>query len=103
MNQAMSLSKQEYHEKYGLTAERVKRMKETAIIMHPAPFNRGVEIADEVVECAKSADLQTDQQRRFRSDGCAEMGDGGTINELFNAEWRCAVPRQNPQNGCAGG
>ncbi len=52
--QAMSLSKQEYHEKYGLTAERVKRMKDHAIIMHPAPFNRGVEIADEVVECAKS-------------------------------------------------
>ena len=22
--------------------------------MHPAPFNRGVEIADEVVECEKS-------------------------------------------------
>ena len=29
-------------------------MKEKAIIMHPAPVNRGVEIADEVVECSKS-------------------------------------------------
>jgi aspartate carbamoyltransferase catalytic subunit len=29
-------------------------MKENAIIMHPAPFNRGVEIADDVVECKKS-------------------------------------------------
>ena len=29
-------------------------MKEKAIIMHPAPVNRGVEIADEVVECEKS-------------------------------------------------
>ena len=29
-------------------------MKENAIIMHPAPFNRGLEIADEVVECEKS-------------------------------------------------
>ena len=29
-------------------------MKEKAIIMHPAPFNRGVEIADDVVECEKS-------------------------------------------------
>ncbi len=29
-------------------------MKEGAIIMHPAPFNRGVEIADEVVECNRS-------------------------------------------------
>ncbi len=29
-------------------------MKEGAIIMHPAPFNRNVEIADEIVECAQS-------------------------------------------------
>ena len=29
-------------------------MKENAIIMHPAPFNRGVEIASEVCECKKS-------------------------------------------------
>ena len=52
--QAMSISTQEYHQKYGLTMERVNTMKEKAIIMHPAPFNRGVEIADEVVECEKS-------------------------------------------------
>ena len=29
-------------------------MKENAIIMHPAPFNRNVEIADDVVECEKA-------------------------------------------------
>ena len=52
--QAMSLTQEEYHARYGLTLERVKAMKDTAIIMHPAPFNRGVEIADEVVECGKS-------------------------------------------------
>lgn len=52
--QAMSLTQEEYHARYGLTLERVKAMKVTAIIMHPAPFNRGVEIADEVVECGKS-------------------------------------------------
>lgn len=52
--QAMSLTQQEYHARYGLTLERVKAMKDTAIIMHPAPFNRGVEIADEAVECEKS-------------------------------------------------
>ena len=34
--------------------ERVNRMKDNAIIMHPAPFNRMVEIADDVVECDKS-------------------------------------------------
>jgi len=50
----MSLTKDEYHQMYGLTMERVKMMKDSSIIMHPAPFNRGVEIADDVVECSKS-------------------------------------------------
>lgn len=50
----MSLTKEEYHQQYGLTIEREQQMKEGAIIMHPAPFNRGVEIADEVVECERS-------------------------------------------------
>ena len=49
----MQLTKEEYHAQYGLTLEREKRMKEGAI-MHPAPFNRGVEIADDVVECKRS-------------------------------------------------
>ena len=49
-----NLTNEEYHEKYGLTLDRVARMQEHAIIMHPAPVNRGVEIADDVVECVKS-------------------------------------------------
>ena len=53
-NEEMSISKEEYHAKYGITMDRVKMMKENAIILHPAPFNRGIEIADEVVECSKS-------------------------------------------------
>ncbi len=54
----MSLSVEEYHQRYGLTLERVKNMKENAIFMHPAPVNRGVEIADAVVECSKSRIFQ---------------------------------------------
>ena len=50
----MDLSKEEYLKRYGLTIDRVKNMKKNAIIMHPAPVNRGVEIADEVVEHEKS-------------------------------------------------
>lgn len=45
---------QEYHESFGLNRKRVENMKQNAIIMHPAPFNRNVEIADDVVECDKS-------------------------------------------------
>lgn len=48
------LSDVEYLQQYGLTKERYKRMKETAIIMHPAPVNRGVEIDTELVEAPKS-------------------------------------------------
>ncbi|MDG4655859.1 aspartate carbamoyltransferase catalytic subunit [Ectobacillus antri] len=43
-----------YLEKYGLTKEREQRMKPGSIIMHPAPINRGVEIADELIECERS-------------------------------------------------
>lgn len=49
-----SFSKESYHEQYGLTVEREKRMKQGAIIMHPAPVNRDVEIADELMECERS-------------------------------------------------
>lgn len=49
-----NISTQLYHNLYGLNMERVNKMKENAIIMHPAPFNRNVEIGDKVVECAKS-------------------------------------------------
>src|SRR5699024_2767540 len=43
-----------YLEKYGLTIEREKRMKKHAIILHPAPVNRVVEIDTDLVECSKS-------------------------------------------------
>ncbi|KIL47650.1 aspartate carbamoyltransferase catalytic subunit [Jeotgalibacillus campisalis] len=49
-----SFEKAEYHALYGLTAEREKRMPIKSILMHPAPVNRGVEIADELVECERS-------------------------------------------------
>ncbi len=47
-------SAEAYREAYGLTSERASRMAKHAIIMHPAPVNRGVEIDDELVECASS-------------------------------------------------
>jgi aspartate carbamoyltransferase catalytic subunit len=47
-------SAEEYREAYGLTVERAAKMEEHAIIMHPAPVNRGVEIDDELVEHPRS-------------------------------------------------
>ncbi|MGT2637691.1 aspartate carbamoyltransferase catalytic subunit [Streptococcus ratti] len=49
-----SFSKETYHQHYGLTKERYGRLKDSAIIMHPAPVNRDVEIADSLVEAPKS-------------------------------------------------
>lgn len=50
----MQLTEEEYNKNYGLNEERVKKMKKESIIMHPAPFNRNVEITDNMVECEKS-------------------------------------------------
>ena len=50
----MGLSKDEYHNNFGLTKERYERLKESAIVMHPAPVNRDMEIASELVEAPKS-------------------------------------------------
>ncbi len=50
----MKISLESYHRKFGLTVDREKMMKEKAIIMHPAPINRGVEIANSLVECGRS-------------------------------------------------
>lgn len=49
-----NIDSKEYNRKYGLNKDNVIKMKENAIIMHPAPFNRNVEISDDVVECDKS-------------------------------------------------
>lgn len=51
---AMSMSDAEYLAHYGLTKERAAAMKEHAIIMHPAPVNRNVEIDTDLVEAPNS-------------------------------------------------
>ena len=43
-----------YHEFYGLTAARLARAKPQAIVMHPGPMNRGVEITSEVADGPQS-------------------------------------------------
>ncbi len=40
----------EYAARFGMTRERRRRMKAGAVVMHPGPMNRGVEIADEVAD-----------------------------------------------------
>jgi len=49
----------EYASRWGLTAERASRLKPDTFVMHPGPMNRGVEIAADVADSARS--LVTEQ------------------------------------------
>jgi aspartate carbamoyltransferase catalytic subunit len=40
----------EYHQRFGLTLERLARAGKDVLVMHPGPMNRGVEIASEVAD-----------------------------------------------------
>ncbi len=47
-------TQREYSRRYGLDRERLARMSDTAIVMHPGPMNRGMEIAAEVADSVRS-------------------------------------------------
>lgn len=78
-HESLELNAQSYHEQFGLNGARVKQMKQNAIILHPGPFNRGVEIADEIVEHKQS--------RIFK-----QMGNG-VFTRMAILEW--AVERRS--------
>ena len=50
MNEALVPSLREYAARYGLDLRRAQRLAAGAIVMHPGPMNRGVEIAPEVAD-----------------------------------------------------
>jgi aspartate carbamoyltransferase catalytic subunit len=54
MTEALLPSAREYTARYGLTTARAALMADDAIVMHPGPMNRGVEIAAEVADRANS-------------------------------------------------
>jgi aspartate carbamoyltransferase catalytic subunit len=54
MDQAYFPSAREYSRRYGLDAARMRRLPEHAIVMHPGPMNRGMEITPEVADSARS-------------------------------------------------
>ncbi len=54
MNAAYFPSVREYSRRYGLDAARMGMLPGHAVIMHPGPMNRGVEIAAEVADSARS-------------------------------------------------
>lgn len=53
-DKASSFTKEEYNNRFGLNQARYDKLKDNAIILHPAPVNRDVEIASELVEAPKA-------------------------------------------------
>lgn len=58
MEEGLVSSLEDYHRAYGLTAQRLRRAKPDAVVMHPGPINRGVEITDEVADGPQSLILR---------------------------------------------
>ncbi|SFD46240.1 aspartate carbamoyltransferase [Thiohalospira halophila DSM 15071] len=58
MGAALLPSEREYFHLYGITAERLERAADDAIVLHPGPINRGVEIDSEVADGERSVILE---------------------------------------------
>jgi len=57
MTEHLVPSLREYTARYGITARRVDRMRSDALVMHPGPMNRGVEISAEVADLPRAVIL----------------------------------------------
>jgi aspartate carbamoyltransferase catalytic subunit len=54
MTEHLVPSLREYTSRYGLTSRRVDALRDDALVMHPGPMNRGVEISAEVADLPRS-------------------------------------------------
>jgi aspartate carbamoyltransferase catalytic subunit len=48
----------EYRGRYGLDLEKLSKLKENVLIMHPGPINRGIELASDVADGPRSVILE---------------------------------------------
>ncbi|MDT3414794.1 MULTISPECIES: aspartate carbamoyltransferase catalytic subunit [Brevibacillus] len=87
---ALFVSKEEYHRAHGLTLERAKMMKPGAVIMHPAPVNRGVEIHSDLVECEKSL-----IQKQVTNGVAARMAVLETVLKGSDKTWESSLATAN--------
>jgi aspartate carbamoyltransferase catalytic subunit len=58
MEEGLVGSLADYHGAYGLTARRLQRAARDAVVLHPGPMNRGVEIDDDVADGPQSLILR---------------------------------------------
>jgi aspartate carbamoyltransferase catalytic subunit len=87
---ALFVSNEEYHRAHGLTLERAKMMKPGAVIMHPAPVNRGVEIHSDLVECEKSL-----IQKQVTNGVAARMAVLETVLKGSDKTWESSLATAN--------
>ena len=64
----------EYTSLFGLNKARLARTKPDALIMHPGPINRGVEIDSDIADCEPLGDPAAGDQRPGRAHGRAVPG-----------------------------
>lgn len=53
-SEALFPSTKEYHRRWGMTNERAARLKPDAVVLHPGPVNRGLELSPEVADGQRS-------------------------------------------------
>ena len=58
MEDGLVASLEDYHRDYGLDAARLRRARPDAVVLHPGPMNRGVEITDAVADGPQSLILR---------------------------------------------
>jgi len=58
MEEGLVPSLEQYHRDYGLTEARLRRAAPDAVVLHPGPMNRGVEIDDDVADGPRSLILR---------------------------------------------
>lgn len=58
MAAATDLDLKQFHDAYGLTNVRAGKLRSDAVVLHPGPMNRGVEIADDVADGSRSLIVQ---------------------------------------------
>jgi len=58
MQSALGLAEADYFAAYGLTPKRLANARKDALVMHPGPMNRGIEIADAVADGPQSVILE---------------------------------------------
>src|SRR3546814_14919101 len=88
-------SPREYHMLYGLTPERLARARPDALVMHPGPMNRGVEItsavADDPVRSAITEQVEMGVAVRMACLDVLTRSDRGGIGRASGRERGCQV------------